>query len=99
GAGAYARELAAQNKSPKYVFAVDTFVSADSPIESKRFGDGVLGNGFVIRSVDNSNITPLKDVQRLRDLLATQKIPTQYGGAGGGNDGSAFVQFGTIDVA
>jgi putative aminopeptidase FrvX len=99
GAGAYARELAAQNKSPKYVFAVDTFVSSDSPIESKRFGDGILGNGFVIRAVDNSNITPLKDVQHLRDLTAAQKIPTQYGVTGGGNDGSAFVQFGTIDVA
>ena len=99
GAGAYARDLAAQNKSPKYVFAVDTFVSSDSPIESKRFGDGILGDGFVIRAVDNSNITPLKDVQHLRDLTASQKIPTQYGVTGGGNDGSAFVQFGTIDVA
>jgi putative aminopeptidase FrvX len=99
GAGAYARELAAQNKSPKYVFAVDTFVSSDSPIEFKRFGDGILGDGFVIRAVDNSNITPLKDVQHLRDLTASQKIPTQYGVTGGGNDGSAFVQFGTIDVA
>lgn len=99
GAAAYARELAAQNKSPKYVFAVDTFVSSDSPVESKRFGDGILGDGFVIRAVDNSNITPLKDVQRLRELTAAQKIPTQYGVTGGGNDGSAFVQFGTIDVA
>jgi putative aminopeptidase FrvX len=41
----------------------------------------------------------LKDVQHLRDLTASQKIPTQYGVTGGGNDGSAFVQFGTIDVA
>ncbi len=99
GAGAYARELAAQNKSSKYVFAVDTFVSSDSPIEFKRFGDGIVGDGFVIRAVDNSNITPLKDVQHLRDLTASQKIPMQYGVTGGGNDGSAFVQFGTIDVA
>lgn len=99
GAGDYARQLAAENKSPKYVFAVDTFVSSDSPIESKRFGDGIVGQGFVIRAVDNSNIIPLKDVQHLRDLTATQKIPTQYGVTGGGNDGSAFVQFGTIDIA
>jgi putative aminopeptidase FrvX len=98
GAGAYARELAAQNKSPRYVFAIDTFVSSDSPIESRRFGDGILGDGFVIRAVDNSNITPLKDVQHLRHLAAAQKIPTQYGVTGGGNDGSAFVQFGTVDV-
>ena len=99
GAAAYARGLAAAGKAPKYVFAIDTFVSSDSPIESKRFGDGILGNGFVIRAVDNSNITPLKDVARLRQLTAAQKIPTQYGITGGGNDGSAFVPFGTIDVA
>ena len=99
GAAAYARELAAANKAPKYVFAVDTFVSSDSPIESKRFGDGILGDGFVIRAVDNSNITPLVDVNRLRQLTAAQKIPTQYGVTGGGNDGAAFVPFGSIDVA
>lgn len=99
GAASYARSLAAESKSAKYVFAIDTFVSSDSPIESKRFGDGIVGNGFVIRAVDNSNITPLKDVDRLRQLMAAQNIPTQFGVTGGGNDGSAFVPFGTIDVA
>lgn len=99
GAAAYARELAAAGKTPKYIFAIDTFVSSDSPIESKRFGDGILGNGFVIRAVDNSNITPLKDVDRLRQLTAGQRIPTQYGITGGGNDGASFVPFGAIDVA
>jgi putative aminopeptidase len=99
GAAGFARELAAAGKSPKYVFAVDTFVSSDSPLESKRFGFGVLGNGFVIRAIDNSNIAPHKDVERLLRLLAEQNIPVQYGITGGGNDGSAFVPYGSIDVA
>jgi putative aminopeptidase FrvX len=99
GAAAYAKQMAEAGKEPKYVFAVDTFVSSDSPIESKRFGDGIVGDGFVIRAVDNSNIVPLKDVQKLRQLLAARKIPTQYGVTGGGNDGSAFVPYGSIDVA
>jgi putative aminopeptidase FrvX len=99
GAAAYARQLAGAGKSPKYVFAVDTFVSSDSPLESRRFGYGILGKGFVIRAIDNSNIALQKDVDRLLQLLATQKIPVQYGVTGGGNDGSAFVPFGTIDVA
>lgn len=99
GAAAYAKQLAEANKFAKYVFAIDTFVSADSPIESKRFGDAIVGNGFVIRAVDNSNITPLKDVNRLRQLMAEQKNPVQYGVTGGGNDGSAFVPYGSIDVA
>jgi putative aminopeptidase len=99
GAAAYARGLATAGKAPRYVFAVDTFVSSDSPIESKRFGDGVAGNGFVVRAIDNSNIVPHKDVERLLQLMGAQKIPVQYGVTGGGNDGSAFVPFGTIDVA
>jgi putative aminopeptidase FrvX len=99
GAAAYARQLADAGKAPKYVFAVDTFVSSDSPIESKRFGDGILGDGFVIRAVDNSNIVPLKDVDKLRALMAAQKIPVQYGVTGGGNDGSSFVPYGSIDLA
>lgn len=99
GAAAYARDMADAGKEPKYVFAVDTFVSSDSPIETKRFADGVAGDGFVIRAVDNSNIVPLADVNRLRQLTATQKVPTQYGVTGGGNDGSAFVPYGSIDVA
>lgn len=99
GAAAYAKQMAEADKEPKYVFAVDTFVSSDSPIESKRFGDGIAGNGFVIRAVDNSNIVPLKDVDHLRQLTAAQKIPTQYGVTGGGNDGSSFVPYGSIDVA
>jgi putative aminopeptidase FrvX len=99
GAAAYARELGNQGKSAKYVLAVDTFVSSDSPLESKRFADAELGDGFVIRAVDNSNIVPLKDVHRLRELAASHNIPAQYGVTGGGNDGSAFVPFGSIDVA
>jgi len=43
-------------------------------IESKRFGYGIVGEGFVIRAVDNSNIVPLKDVNRLRQLTGAQKI-------------------------
>jgi putative aminopeptidase len=99
GAAAYAKQLAAEGKAPKYVFAVDTFVSSDSPVESKRFGYGVLGSGFVIRAIDNSNIAPHKDVLRLIELMSSQKVPVQYGVTGGGNDGAAFVPFGTIDVA
>ena len=39
GAAKLAKRLFAEGHEPDYVFAVDTFVSADSPIESKRFGD------------------------------------------------------------
>jgi putative aminopeptidase len=99
GAGAMARRLAAEGDEPAYVFAVDTFVSADSPLESQRFADAPIGRGFVIRALDNSSAVPRKDVDRLLQLARTNQIPVQYGVTGGGNDGSEFVLFGAIDVA
>jgi putative aminopeptidase FrvX len=99
GAGAVAKRLAAEGKAPDYVFAVDTFVSSDSPIESPRFADAKLGDGFVIRAVDNSNIVPRKLVEKLVSLARLNRIPVQYGVTGGGNDGSAFLRYGSIDVA
>ncbi|MGB9405600.1 MAG: M20/M25/M40 family metallo-hydrolase [Candidatus Acidiferrales bacterium] len=99
GAGALAKRLAAEGRVPDYVFAVDTFVSSDSPIESKRFADADLGKGFVIRAVDNSNIVPHDLVERVIALAKQNKIPVQYGVTGGGNDGSAFTRYGSVDIA
>jgi putative aminopeptidase len=99
GAAAAAKHLAAQGKTPDYVFAVDTFVSADSPLESKRFGDGILGQGFVVRAVDNSNVVPRNLAERVVSMAKTSGIPAQYGVTGGGNDGAAFLLYGATDVA
>src|SRR5271155_1629212 len=99
GAAKVAQRLADEGHVPDFVFAVDTFVSADSPIESKRFGDAEIGKGFVIRAVDNSNIVPTPLVERLIKLARANQIPVQYGITGGGNDGSAFVRYGSVDIA
>ncbi|HEY0703996.1 MAG TPA: M20/M25/M40 family metallo-hydrolase [Candidatus Acidoferrales bacterium] len=98
GAAKLAKRLAAEGHAPNYVFAVDTFVSSDSPLESKRFGDAKLGDGFVIRAIDSSNIAPRDLVERLIQMAHTNKIPIQYGVTAGGNDGSAFVRYGTVDI-
>jgi putative aminopeptidase FrvX len=99
GAAKLAKRLAAEGHEPDFVFAVDTFVSADSPIESKRFGNAEIGKGFVIRAVDNSNIVPSARVERIVKLARANQIPIQYGVTGGGNDGSAFVRYGSVDIA
>ena len=99
GAAAVAKSMAAERRAPDYVFAVDTFVSSDSPLESTRFGDAKVGAGFVVRAVDNSNIVPRKLVDKLLALARAQGIPAQYGVTGGGNDGAAFVRYGSTDVA
>jgi putative aminopeptidase len=99
GAAALAKRLAADGHVPDYVFAVDTFVSADSPLESKRFAVATLGKGFVVRAVDNSNLVPHDLVEKVLKLARANQIPAQYGVTGGGNDGAAFVRYGSVDVA
>jgi putative aminopeptidase len=98
GAATAAEQMAKEGNGPDFVFAIDTFVSSDSPIESKRFADAELGKGFVIRAVDNSNITPREYVDRVVKLANENKIPVQYGVTGGGNDGAVFVRYGAVDV-
>jgi putative aminopeptidase FrvX len=99
GAAAVAKNMHAQGRIPGYVFAIDTFVSSDSPLESKRFGDGILGQGFVVRAVDNSNIVPRNLAQKVVSIARAENISVQYGVTGGGNDGAAFLLYGATDVA
>jgi putative aminopeptidase len=99
GAAAFAEQAAKQGRVPDFVFAIDTVVSSDSPLESKRFGDAEIGKGFVVRAVDNSNNVPLQYVDRVVALAKENNIPVQYGVTGGGNDGAVFTRFGSVDVA
>jgi putative aminopeptidase FrvX len=98
GAKAVADRLAAKGETPDYVFAVDTFVSADSPLESKRFADAPIGKGFVIRAVDGSNIVDRALVDKLIQLAKKNQIAVQYGVTGGGNDGATFLRHGAVDI-
>src|SRR5579859_1821174 len=98
GAAAFADHAAKEGRSPDFVFAIDTFVSSDSPLESKRFADAKIGDGFVVRAVDNSNIAPREYVDRVVAMAREHSIPVQYGVTGGGNDGSVFVRYGAVDV-
>jgi putative aminopeptidase FrvX len=98
GAAKLAKRLAAEGHLPDFVFAVDTFVSSDSPLESTRFADAKLGEGFVIRAIDSSNIARHDLVERVIQLAHKNSIPIQYGVTAGGNDGSAFVRYGAVDI-
>ncbi|MGH9787379.1 MAG: M20/M25/M40 family metallo-hydrolase [Candidatus Acidiferrales bacterium] len=98
GAKHFAERAAEQDGIPDFVFAVDTFVSGDSPLESPRFAQGFLGQGFVVRAVDNSNVAPRRWVDRVVEIARKNSIPVQYGVTSGGNDGAAFVPYGSVDV-
>ncbi len=99
GAAAASERLAAAGRTPQTVFAIDTFVSSDSPLENPRFAHAVLGEGFVVRAVDNSNVVPRALSDRVVAIARRHNIPVQYGVTGGGNDGSVFTRFGAVDVA
>jgi putative aminopeptidase len=75
------------------------FVSSDSPLETQRYGDVALGQGFVVRALDNSNVVPPVDVARVVQMAHEHNIPVQYGATGGGNDSAAYAPYGTTAVA
>ena len=84
--------------SVRRVYAVDTFVSADSPLESGRFAVAPIGRGAVVRALDNSSVTPREEVERVVRLAQQQGIPLQVGTTNGGNDGSTFTRYGVTDI-
>jgi len=93
GAAALAKFL-----QPDYVFAIDTFVSSDSPLESKRFADMVIGRGAVLRAIDSSSVVPKFELRRVLDIARSRGIPVQVGNSRGGNDGSVFLPGKTVDI-
>lgn len=73
------------------VHPVDTFVSSDSPIETKRFAYTPLGRGPVLRTMDNQDQTPRPLIDRFLGIARDAGIPVQYGFTGGASDGLAFM--------
>ncbi len=94
-----ARALAGQlHPAPRSVYALDTFVSSNSPLESRRYADARLGRGFVIRAADNSLIASRRWVREIEALARREHIPVQAGVTGGGNDASAFIPDGSRGI-
>ena len=88
----------AKTASPAHVFPVDTFVTSDSPLESKRMAYARLGGGAVLRAFDESGLTPIAEIARVVALARRHKIPLQLGVTAGGNDGSVFHSLETVNV-
>ncbi len=89
--------VAAKSKA-KYAFAVDTFVSTDSPFDTKRIALNTLGSGAVLRGWDNSTAAPPEVLDRLVELARRKAIPFTIGVTAGGTDASAFSRFGAVDI-
>lgn len=93
-----AAAAAALRTAPARVHAIDTFVSADSPLERPSFALAPLGAGPVARALDQSSVTPPALVDSLAGLARSRRIPLQIGATNGGNDGSRFGPYGVPDV-
>ena len=96
GAMAMAKRYGAKVKR---VFSVDTFVSSDSPIETTRFAFTPLGEGAVIRGLDNSAVVSPAEIDRITRIARLGEIPLQVGSTNGGTDGSDFVRYGAIHAS
>jgi putative aminopeptidase len=83
----------------KRVFSVDTFVSSDSPVETTRFAFTPLGQGAVIRGLDNSAVVSPAEIDRITRIARLGEIPLQVGATNGGTDGSDFVRYGAIHAS
>jgi len=70
---------------PKYAIAVDSFGCCNILT-----GDVKLGDGPVIRAVDNSAIYSRRLARRVMDIAEKAGIHVQIGTTGGGTDSSAF---------
>lgn len=83
---------------PDTVFAVDTFVSSDTPVDVQRLADAPLGGGAVLRVLDSRTIVSPGTVDSIVGLAARARIPLQLGTTSGGTDASAFAAGGAMDV-
>ena len=80
------------------VYPVDTFVSADTPIDPQNFAVAPIGKGPVARAVDNSSVTPPAVLDSLVAVVRARGLPFQVGTTNGGNDGSVWASWGVVDI-
>jgi putative aminopeptidase FrvX len=85
---------AVHGASLKRVYAVDTFVSSDTPLESPHFAFAPLGKGAVLRGLDNSTLGLRSERNRVVRVARANAIPLQIGTTYGGTDASAVSGFG-----
>lgn len=90
GAGALAKYLSMRTRR---VYSIDTFVSSDTPLESPHFAYAPLGEGPVLRSIENSSMATPYELDRNRNIASDADIDVQLGLTQGGTDGTRFTVY------
>ncbi|HEV8409245.1 MAG TPA: hypothetical protein VGQ30_01970 [Gemmatimonadaceae bacterium] len=79
-------------------YAIDTFVSSDTPLELPTFALAPLGKGPVLRGLDNSTVVSRVERERVINAAKAAMIPLQLGTTQGSTDGSAIGTFGAPNI-
>ena len=93
GAGILAKTF---GPSVRRVYAVDTFVSSDTPLEQPTFAYVPLGSGPVLRALDDGMISSRAERERVVRIAHQARIPLQIGTTHGSTDATAFAGWGAV---
>lgn len=94
-----ARAFAARSGAGlRRVYAIDTFVSSDTPLEQPTFAYAPLGKGAVLRGLDDGSIAPRAERDRVMRIAKANNIPLQVGTTHGSTDGSAVGAYGAPNL-
>lgn len=91
GAGELAKRY---GDSTRRVYSIDTFVSSHTPLESPHFALAPLGDGPVLRSIENGSMATPYELKRNLAVADSMGIAYQIGHTQGGTDGTRFTFFG-----
>jgi len=80
------------------VYSIDTFVSSDTPKETPHFAFVPLGNGAILRALDNGSLVPRAERERIIRIARAKGIPLQVGTTFGSTDGSAIQPWGPVNI-
>ncbi|HET8770805.1 MAG TPA: M28 family peptidase, partial [Gemmatimonadaceae bacterium] len=84
--------------SLKRVYSIDTFVSSDTPLERPMFAFTPLGDGVVMRGLDDGAMAPLEEMLRIERIARAHDIPLQVGTTHGSTDGTSLTVYGASNV-
>jgi len=91
GAAALAKQFGQRSRR---VYSIDTFVSSDTPLESSHFAYAPLGDGPVLRSIENAGMATPYELDRNRAIARDAGIEVQIGLTQGSTDGTTFTPYG-----
>ncbi len=91
GAGEMANRFGDETRR---AYSIDTFVSSHTPLESPHFAFAPLGNGPVLRSIENGSMATPDELERNIAVARSMGIAFQIGHTQGGTDGTRFTFFG-----